>query len=190
MKKCTCLSSLNFQKELMNLLIERNQLIVWNLPAGISKKDTAFIPITSIIITKPLRVTFLRFLKFNLNSFFLCKGRHFRREYFFRPSWSPKEPYKERHIERGKTHLCPNLRLASARRGFSALLPSGRKDFSQNLGQRIYWKKKLKLWLKWCLKMLKIGFLMKFFDTGPGRSKWWTHLLPLSELFNRLILVF
>jgi hypothetical protein len=33
--------------------------------------------------------------------------------------------------------------------------------------------------------MLKIGYLIKFFETGPGRSKWWTHLLPLPELFNR-----
>jgi hypothetical protein len=29
---------------------------------------------------------------------------------------------------------------------------------------------------------------MKILDTGPGKLKWWTHLLP--ELLNRLILVF
>ncbi len=52
--------SLNFQEELMNFPLGRNQLIVWNLPAGISKSHqihTAFIPITSIIIKKLLIVS-------------------------------------------------------------------------------------------------------------------------------------
>jgi hypothetical protein len=76
------------------------------------------------------------------------------------------------------------MRLPSVASPSFALLPSGQERIFQILGQRIFLK--LSIFHQNNLKVATNMLFNEIFSYRYQESKWWIHLLPVPELFNRL----